>query len=98
MKGGGSGEPGPPFACRGSPGGWSARLNDWLGTCAAVARAVCFSAPQEQLQAMWKCCRREWNFGETEAYHWGTSRAGRDGRQVDSGLVALDGWFKSEYD
>jgi len=42
--------------------------------------------------------RREWNFEEIEVFHWGTSRAGRDERQVNSGLVALDGWFRFEYD
>ena len=42
--------------------------------------------------------RREWNFEEIEVFHWGTSRAGRDERQVNSGLVALDGWSQFEYD
>jgi len=41
---------------------------------------------------------QEWNFEEFEAYHWGTSRVGRDERQVAFGLVALDGRFRFEYD
>jgi hypothetical protein len=42
--------------------------------------------------------RAEWNLSEIEAYHGGTTRAGRDERQDDSGVVALDGWFGIEYD
>ena len=40
----------------------------------------------------------EWNLDEIEAYHGGTSRAGRDEWRDDSGLIALDEWFRFEYD
>ena len=42
--------------------------------------------------------RREWNLEEFEAYHGGTSRAGRDELSVDSVVGGLDGWFRFEYD
>jgi hypothetical protein len=62
------------------------------------AAEVLSSAPRECCRTMVEWRRREWNFENFEAYHWGTSRTGRDGLQVNSVVVALDGWFKFEYD
>jgi hypothetical protein len=70
----------------------------WAGPCGSPVRTVFYSAPREHLRRLVGDGRREWNFEEIEVFHWGTSRAGRDERQVNSGLVALDGWFRFEYD
>jgi hypothetical protein len=55
-------------------------------------------AARECGRAMGKCRRRDWNLEKFEAYHGGTSRAGGDGSQGDSMVVALDGWSRFEYD
>jgi hypothetical protein len=69
-----------------------------VGPCGSPVSAVFSSAPREHSVLTATRCRTEWNLCEIEAYHGGTSRAGRDERRDDSGLVALDGWFKFEYD
>ena len=61
-------------------------------------RTVFSLAPREYLRRPDGRGRQEWNFEQIEAFHEDGSRAGRDERQVNSGLVALDGEFRFEYD
>jgi len=101
MVGGGLGEPGPPFASGGQSGeGEDAPIDRGRvgGPCGTRAIGILCSAPREHFRSTPRWCCREWNFEEIEGYHWGTSRAGRDEGQENSGVVALDEWFKIEYD
>jgi len=59
---------------------------------------VLSSAPREGCLAIEECRRHERNLEWFWAYHGGTSRVGRDELHVDSVVVALDGWFRFEYD
>ena len=98
MEGGGSEirVPRSRLGARGwAPGrGWDVIV----GPCGMLGGAIFSSAPREHFgpTAGWR--RQEWNLEEVEAYHGGTSRAGCDERQVEFGLVALDGPFRFEYD
>ena len=96
MVNGGTGKPGPPFAFEAArePLSCGSRMDQ--GPCGSQVPAVFSSAPREHSVLTAIGCRTEWNLCEIEAYHGGTSRAGRDEWRDDSGLVALDGWSQFE--
>ena len=96
MEDGGPGLPGPPFTLGWE--GWRRTSCAIPGACGSLVPTVFSSAPREHSVAKATRRRTEWNLAEIEAYHGGTSRAGRDEWRDDSGLVALDGWSQFEYD
>src|SRR5688500_1247070 len=73
----------------GPVGGWATGHNARRGLARPDPRQYVRWLPVNFFASSVRTRSREWNFVKSVAYHWGTSRVGRDERQSETALQPL---------